>query len=1327
MALAASAIAWGAGTSHAYLKADLTPIGPGDTPDYLTTPNWANSPPLRKFVDLLPGVPGLTSYNTVTNGYNADGTSNLGQAMYIAIPDITTYPGSDYYVIQLDEYSEMMHTDLINPTLQRGYHQMNNGTNTAGCTDPALNLPSPCTIANNTVPPPPGPHHLGPIIVAQKDRPVRVTFVNNLPTTQSGFGDLFLPVDTSIAGAGPYTVDYDPITKAPIVAPTPPLTGTFSQNRATLHLHGGITPWISDGTPHQWITPAGEATNYPQGVSTKNVSDMDPAAPGTQNFYWTNQQSARLMFYHDHAYGITRLNVYAGEAAGYMIQDPTELALINAGIIPADQIPVIIEDKTFVDPATIAATDPTWNWGSGTPDINGIRPPMLGDLWWPHVYMPAQNPFDITGIAPLGRWAYGPWFWPPTVIQYPPIANPYYGAACDPSLVQDEATTQGLTIVNGVPFCQPPEIPGTPTPSWGAEAFMDTPLVNGTAYPVLNVEPKAYRLRILNAAHDRFYNLQLYQADTAPLSQATCAGCVANSEVRMITAADYTTMAATNPAWPSVVNPVTGVSAPQPDTWAMDGRTGGAPDWNLAGPDFIQIGTEGGFLPRPVVVKTNPVIWNGDPTTFNMGNVSSGALILGSAERADAIVDFSAYAGKTLILYNDSPAPFPALDPHYDYFNGAEDMTAAGGLPPSQPGMGPNTRTIMQIKVAAGTGVPYTQLAALNDAFATGTYAGSITGKPVFAESQHPIIVGQTAYDGIYAEGTPTNPTANPTFPSMWPNWGVSRIGDGAMPYEDAAGVLHPALAMQPKAIHDEMGAVFDDYGRLSAKLGLEMAFTNNGIQTFVMQNYVDPSTEVLNPGEVQIWKVTHNGVDTHPLHFHLYDVQLLNRVGWDGFIRLPLENELGWKDTVRISPLEDTIVALRPIAPLLPFGLPESIRPLNPIEPLGSTVGFTNLDPYTGQASNPTVTNQMTNYDWEYVVHCHILSHEENDMMRTQAFLFQEALPPYVPGLVVTPGANNILNWTDPTPATALATQGNAANEIGYIIERSVNNGSFTGVAYVPANRTTYTDLAAPTGSRYRVIAYNALGESSIPDSLGLFRPSTRTWFEDRNNNGTLNATGDYTTVWGLASDVPVAGDWNGDGKTELGLYRNGTWYLDLNGSGGWNGAPTDKQVNGFGTATDIPVVGDWNGDGISDVGFFRPSTRNFYLDSNGNGVWTTGVDRQTTFGVAGDKPVVGDWNGDGIDQIGVFRPSTRMWYLDSDNSGTINAGDRQLGPYGQNADIPVAGDWTGTGIDRIGVYREGMWYLDADNNGRPSIVPADLQKGKFGQATDKPVIGKW
>ena len=82
---------------------------------------------------------------------------------------------------------------------------------------------------------------------------------------------------------------------------------------------------------------------------------------------------------------------------------------------------------------------------------------------------------------------------------------------------------------------------------------------------------------------------------------------------------------------------------------------------DLNGPDWIQIGTEGGFLPAPAVVDgQQPTTWITDPTRFDVGNVDKHSLLLAPAERADVIVDFSKFAGKTLILYNDAPAAFPA-------------------------------------------------------------------------------------------------------------------------------------------------------------------------------------------------------------------------------------------------------------------------------------------------------------------------------------------------------------------------------------------------------------------------------------------------------------------------------------------------------------------------------------------------------------------------------------------------------------------------------------------------------------------------------------------
>ncbi len=155
----------------------------------------------------------------------------------------------------------------------------------------------------------------------------------------SGETDAAPPMATDPNGTGTVLDDI----RNPMCTVAPQMPDCYTQNRATLHLHGGTTPWISDGTPHQWITPADETTRYPQGVAVQNVPDMvgasapagvpdcTAATDGCQTFYYTNQQSARLMFYHDHAWGITRLNVYAGEAAGYVLTDATEQKLIGTG------------------------------------------------------------------------------------------------------------------------------------------------------------------------------------------------------------------------------------------------------------------------------------------------------------------------------------------------------------------------------------------------------------------------------------------------------------------------------------------------------------------------------------------------------------------------------------------------------------------------------------------------------------------------------------------------------------------------------------------------------------------------------------------------------------------------------------------------------------------------------------------------------------------------------------------------------------------------------------------------------------------------------------
>jgi len=922
---------------------------------------------MRKFVDSLPGV-------------GADNANNLGQYIPVAIPDTTTYPGSDYYEIELGEYTQQLHSDLP-PTRLRGYRQTNTD-------DPTVSVFT----------------YTGPMIVAQRDRPVRVKFTNNLPTGAGG--DLFLPVDTTVMGAGM----------------GPDGMNMYTQNRATIHLHGGFTPWISDGTPHQWITPAGESTPYPKGVSVRYVPDMwfDAAGnpvpegtPGASNdpgdgsmtFYYTNQQSARLMFYHDHAYGITRLNVYAGEASLYLLEDPLEQDLVDRGVIPRDQIPLMIQDKTFVpDEEQLAWQDPTWDmakWGG------------KGSLWMPHVYMPNQNPADPGGLNAFGRWSYGPWFWPPTMdLVHGPVPNPYY----DP--------------VNA-PW-EPPEIPGTPTPSMAMEAFMDTPVVNGTAYPYLEVDPKAYRLRILNAANDRFFNLQLYLADPDAVTPDGRMG----TEVKMV------------PAIPT---------AGYPEGWPTDGREGGVPDPATAGPEWIQIGNEGGFLPYPVVLPNLPIDWNTDPTTFNAGNVSQGTVILGPAERADVIVDFSAFAGKTLILYNDAPAAYPARDPRYDYYTGAPDLTDTGGAPTPLPGYGPNIRTVMQIRVAKKTPAAPFDLARLQAEFTTtSTHTG------VFAADQDPIIVPNAAYNAAYGGDFPADTYA--------------RIYDTSLTFRNLSGDLI-TIPFQSKAIQDEMGEAYDkEYGRMSGFLGLELSNISPVNKGFVLYPFASPPVDItvdnLTPSEpvagdgTQIWKITHNGVDTHTIHWHLFNVQVINRVAWDNIIIPPDPNELGWKETVRVNPLEDIIVAMRPVAPDLPFEVPDSVRPLDPTMPLGMELSGGPGGFHDPEGNPVTVTNELVNFGWEYVLHCHLLGHEEMDMMHGMPFVVAPRAPT---GLAASDEAGGVvLTWTD-----------NSIAETSYMVEWAMDAaGPWTLLAELPSDAETYTDTEPFTGTRYyRVKARNTVG----------------------------------------------------------------------------------------------------------------------------------------------------------------------------------------------------------------------------------------------------------
>lgn len=236
----------------------------------------------------------------------------------------------------------------------------------------------------------------------------------------------------------------------------------------------------------------------------------------------------------------------------------------------------------------------------------------------------------------------------------------------------------------------------------------------------------------------------------------------------------------------------------------------------------------------------------------------------------------------------------------------------------------------------------------------------------------------------------------------------------------------------------------------------------------------------------------------------------------------------------------------------------------------------------------------------------------------------------------------------------------------------------------------------------------------SSFNDTIGVFRPSANS-FQLRNSNSAGPA--DINIGFGIAGDLPVTGDWDGNGTDDVGSFRPSTGQFRL-------------RIQGFLTITtitmnlgqngDLPVAGDWNSDGIDTPGVFRPATGEWFL-TDGPNVNNTSpfVNRIFVFGQAGDLPVVGDWNSDGIDTVGVFRGN--QFLLSNSFQGTLDITPFVFGGAG---DRPMAGDWDGDGVATIGVFSPGtgqMSLRNSNTSGNGDLVFL------FGLNGDAPLSGDW
>ncbi|WP_245546327.1 lamin tail domain-containing protein [Methanomethylovorans hollandica] len=212
--------------------------------------------------------------------------------------------------------------------------------------------------------------------------------------------------------------------------------------------------------------------------------------------------------------------------------------------------------------------------------------------------------------------------------------------------------------------------------------------------------------------------------------------------------------------------------------------------------------------------------------------------------------------------------------------------------------------------------------------------------------------------------------------------------------------------------------------------------------------------------------------------------------------------------------------------------------------------------------------------------------------------------------------------------------------------------------------------------------------------EEVGVYNPSGK-------NFVIQDANGYKVIGLGWTGVIPVVGNWNGDRADEVGVYNTeGTWAL-------WNTDTNSADIVGFGWVGTEPVVGDWDGDDVTEVGIYNRRGNNFLLQK-GSGFDIIGL------GWTGVTPVVGDWNGDGADEVGVYNNAGTwaLWNTDTNSAEIVG--------FGWAGTEPIVGDWNGDGIFEVGIYNTaGNNFLIQTENGFDVIG--------LGWSRVTPVIGSW
>lgn len=291
--------------------------------------------------------------------------------------------------------------------------------------------------------------------------------------------------------------------------------------------------------------------------------------------------------------------------------------------------------------------------------------------------------------------------------------------------------------------------------------------------------------------------------------------------------------------------------------------------------------------------------------------------------------------------------------------------------------------------------------------------------------------------------------------------------------------------------------------------------------------------------------------------------------------------------------------------------------------------------------------------------------------------------------------------NGTGTLLATATATLP-AASGFNYLTLKVQSTGirSVVFIGGSPGNpNSVYYDnfktTVAPNGTGFEVTT-----DSTAFADFTIFRPSNGGWYTWFWLNMPPSTQG---LQFGINGDKPITGDFDGNRISDVGVFRDGTWYI-------FHSFTNAIRIVQFGSTGDLPLSADFDNDGKTDIAVFRPS----------NGVWywlnsSTDAFSAIAFGQNGDVPRPGNFDRDGKADLAVFRPGTGAWYIGKSSNGSVSGV-----TFGASGDVPVPADYDGDSLTDIAVFRNGIWYRINSSNGQVNIQ-------QFGSAGDIPVPAEY